>query len=252
MSRAPQIVEEQLLAELRLLKLPAIARIFQETGRRARQEGWTQEEYLLELLQQEGRSRLDNVAKARIREAAFPQHKTLSQFDFSLQPELSRDRLIRLSRCEWVKSCQAILLVGPVGTGKTHLGIALGLEAAQRRHRVRFYRAEELVRLLSEAKGEGEVTKWMKKLEKVDVLVLDELGFIPFDRTGAELLFNVLVQRYQRRATVLTSNLAFSEWGRVFGDEKLTAALLDRLAENAEVLTTSGSSYRMKRSLEKV
>jgi DNA replication protein DnaC len=246
----PLIVEEQVVAELRELRLPGISKAFREVGRQARQEGWTQEEYLLELLQVESRGRLDKVAQSRIREAGFPTQKTLDQFDFGAQPEVSRDRLIRLARCEWVKACQAVLLVGPVGTGKTHLGTALGMEAAQRRHRVKFWRAEELVRLLTEARGQGEVTKLMKKLDRYEVLILDELGFIPFDRTGAELLFNVLANRYQRRATVISSNLAFSEWGRVFGDEKLTAALLDRLGEKAEVIATSGSSYRLRRREE--
>lgn len=125
--------------------------------------------------------------------------------------------------------------------------IALGIEAAQRRHRVRFFRADELVRALTEAKSQHEVGRLTKRLDGVDVLIVDELGFVPFDRTGAELLFNLLATRYQRRATVVTTNLAFSEWTKVFGDEKLTAALLDRIAENAHVVLTGGSSYRTRR-----
>lgn len=241
-------IEANIVAHLRELKLPGIARSYRELARQARDQGWPPEEYLLELLDAELRSRTENVAKQRLQEARLPARKTLDQFDFSVQPELDRDRVMRLSRCEWVGARQPVLLAGPVGTGKTHLAIALGIEAAQRRHRVRFFRADDLVRTLTEAKSQHEVGRLTRRLDRVDVLILDELGFVPFDRTGAELLFNLLATRYQRRATVVTTNLAFSEWAKVFGDEKLTAALLDRLADNAHVLLTTGSSYRMRRS----
>lgn len=240
-------IEANVVAHLRELKLPGIARTFRECARQAREHGWAPEEYLLELLDAELRSRTENVAKQRLQEARFPARKTLDQFDFGAQPGLDREKLMRLSRCEWVGAKQPVLLAGPVGTGKTHLAIALGIEAAQRRHRVRFFRADELVRALTEAKSQHEVGRLTKRLDGVDVLIVDELGFVPFDRTGAELLFNLLATRYQRRATVVTTNLAFSEWTKVFGDEKLTAALLDRIAENAHVVLTGGSSYRTRR-----
>jgi DNA replication protein DnaC len=240
-------IEANVVAHLRELKLPGIARSFRELARQAREHGWAPEEYLLELLDAELRSRTENVAKQRLQEARFPARKTLDQFDFGAQPGLDREKVMRLSRCEWVGGKQPVLLAGPVGTGKTHLAIALGIEAAQRRHRVRFFRADDLVRTLTEAKSQHEVGRLTKRLDGVDVLIVDELGFVPFDRTGAELLFNLLANRYQRRATVVTTNLAFSEWTKVFGDEKLTAALLDRIAENAHVVLTGGSSYRTRR-----
>lgn len=247
-----RVLEEAVKQHLRALKLPCMAREYRELARQAREHGWTEEEYLFELLEREIQQRSENVARQRLREAHFPAHKTLDQFDFSLQRELDRDRLVRLTRCEWVQAAQPVLFAGPVGTGKTHLAIALGIEAAKRRHRVRFFRTDELVRSLTEARSQYEVTRLTSRLDKVEVLILDELGFVPFDRTGAELLFNLLAGRYQRRATVVTSNLAFSEWSRVFGDEKLTAALLDRLADGAHVITTSGTSFRMRRSLQTV
>jgi len=243
-----RVLEEAVKQHLRTLKLPCIAREFRELGRQAREHGWTEEEYLLELLEREVQQRSVNVAKQRLREAHFPARKTLDQFDFGFQPDLDRDKLVRLTRCEWIPSAQPVLFAGPVGTGKTHLAIALGIEATKRRHRVRFFRTDELVRSLTEARSSHEVTRLTKRLDRVDVLILDELGFVPFDRTGAELLFNLLAGRYQRRSTVVTTNLAFSEWGRVFGDDKMTAALLDRLADGAHIITTSGTSFRMRRS----
>lgn len=242
-----KLMDEAIRIHLRAMKLPGIGKVFRELARQARESGWSYEEYLRELLEAEARQRTENVARQRLHEARFPSHKTLDQFEFDAQPALDRDHVLRLARCEWVPRAQPVLLAGPVGTGKTHLAIALGIEAAKRRHRVRFFRADDLVRQLTEAKSQHEVTRLMARLDRVEVLIVDELGFVPFDRTGAELLFNVLAKRHQRRATVVTTNLAFSEWVRVFGDEKLTVALLDRLAEGAHVLTTSGTSHRTRR-----
>lgn len=239
------ITKENIRLHARALKLPTIARQLEDVGRRAREAGWAPEEYLLELLDGEVRQRGDNVARQRIAEAHFPLHRTIEQFDFALGG-LDRDRVLQLARCEWVRARQPVVLAGPVGTGKTHLAIALGIEAAHRRFRVRFHRAADLVRMLAEAKSQHELGRMMKRLVALDVLVVDELGFVPFDRTGAELLFNALADRHLRRSTLVTTNLAFSEWVTVLGDEKMTAALLDRLSENAHVLTTSGSSYRAR------
>jgi len=247
MNRAPEIVEAQLQMVLRQLKMPGVLRELSDVVRQMRGEGWTAEEFLLEVLTRELQSREDNTIKRRLHEACFPQIKTLEAFDYTVQPDVIRTRMMELGRCKWVEESRAVLLAGPVGTGKTHLGIGLGVAAAQRRYRVRFWRVADLVRQLTEAQGERELGKWMKRLEQVEVLILDELGFVPLERQGAELLFHVMADRYQKKATVVTSNLAFREWGKVFGDEKLAAAVLDRLGERAEVIATSGESYRMRR-----
>ncbi len=240
------ILEAALTVHLKALKMPGALRVLRDVGRQAREGGWSYEEYLRELLDAEQCNRAKNVVRHRLREARFPVDKTLEYFDFSLQAELDRDRVLRLARCEWVDEHRAVLIAGPVGTGKTHLAIALGIAAARRKYRVRFYRVDDLVRELTEAKSEHDVGRLLKRLDRIDVLVLDELGFVPFERTGAELLFSVVARRSLKRSTVVTTNLAFSEWVQVFGSDKLTAALLDRLGERAEVLLTRGSSYRMR------
>ena len=193
-------------------------------------------------------SRHESVIRQRLREARFPEVKTLDTFDFAAADGVSATQIHTLARGEWVTAPENLIFAGPIGTGKTHLAIALGVEATKQKRRVLFTRAADLVRQLLEARDTRELTRLQQRLLRVDVLIVDELGFVPFDRTGGELLFNLLTDRYERRATVVTTNLAFAEWVTVFaGDEKLTTALLDRFAHHATVITTKGKSYRMRK-----
>lgn len=229
------------------LKMPAAAREYKALARQAQDGGWNYEDFLRELLEVEITSRQQSTALRRIKEARFPEIKTLDQIDWDALQGISKPKLLELATCGYIEKAEDLVLVGPIGTGKSHIAVALGVEAARRRRRVLFTRAANLVRSLIEARDERNLGRLQQRLQRVDLLIIDELGFVPFDRTGGELLFNVFSERYERRSTLLTSNLAFSEWVQVFGDEKLTTALLDRLGHHSHVLTTRGPSFRSRK-----
>ena len=247
MSRAA-IVADLIRTQARQLKMPGLARAFEDLARQAREEHWAFEDYLHDILAAEINSRVESAVKQRIRGAGFPELKTLDEFDFAIAEGVAAAKIADLAKGNWIGAGENVLLVGPIGTGKTHLAIALGIEAARQRRRVAFHRAADLVCALVEARDAKELGRYQRRLERVDLLIVDELGFVPFDHKGGELLFNALAQRHGRRSVLITSNLAFREWPRVFGgDEKLATALLDRLAEQAAVITTKGKSYRMRK-----
>lgn len=229
---------------LKALKMPAIARDYIAISRQARDGQWQYEEFLKELLEKEINNRQERATAMRLKAAQFPEIKTLDQVDWTSLEGISKPKILELSSCEYIKKAQDLILAGPIGTGKTMLSICLGIEATRRSHSVFFTRAANLVRLLIEAKDERTLGRLHQRLHKVELLIIDELGFVPFDRTGGELLFNLFAERYSRRSTVVTTNLAFSEWVQVFGCEKLTTALLDRLGHHSHILTTKGASFR--------
>jgi len=231
-------------AHTRVLKLPTVGRECDAFARQALEDGQHPLGFLRVLLDAETAMRAEHASERRLHAARLPARKTLSQFDWRRAHGLERARIEDLARCAWISAARNVVLVGPVGTGKTHVAIALGIEAIKRGHNVVFFRASDLVRALTEARDARILSRLQDKLRRASLLLLDELGFVPFEKAGGELLFDVLSDRHERAATIITSNLAFSEWNRVFGDDKLTAALLDRLAQHADVLVTRGPGDR--------
>ena len=238
-------------AHCRELKMPHLLKQHQDVARQARSAGLDYEEFLRQLLEIEVLSRQQSAAARRLREAQFPEVKSFEQVDWDALSGVSRPKLRELASCAYIEAGDDVVFAGPIGTGKSHLAIALGVEATRRRYRVAFTRAADLVRALLEARDDRVLGRLHARFQRVDLLILDELGFVPFDKAGGELLFNLLSERYEKRSTVITTNLAFGEWVQVFGSEKLTTALLDRLGHHAHVITTRGDSFRTRGRIRK-
>lgn len=197
------------------LKLPAIGREYASLARRAGDGGWSYVEFLRELLDEELRSRQERTCARRLREARFPDIKTLDQIEWDVLSGVSKPKITELAGCAYIEAAEDIVIAGPIGTGKTHLAIALGVGAARRRYRVVFARAADLVRDLLEARDARTLGRLHQRIQRATLLIVDELGFVPFDRAGGELLFNLISERYERKSTIVTTNLAFSEWVQV-------------------------------------
>jgi len=223
---------------------------FEKLAREAAQANEGYEPYLLRLTELEVAARTSNAVQARIRQAGFPLHKDFDTFDFTAVPALSKPKVLELARGEWIEQRCNVCLIGSPGTGKTHCAIALGLAACRQGRRVRFTTAAALVTRLEEAQKQYQLDRVLAQLDKTDLLICDELGYLSFSRAGAELLFQVFAERYERKSLLVTSNLAFSEWGQVFQGERMTAALLDRLTHRCQILEMNGESFRFRESMK--
>lgn len=237
---------------LKRLKLPTMRRLYKELAREAADHNKTFEDYLLTLLEQEVIQREDNQLRVRLKAAGFPLPKTLDSFDFSALPSLNKQKVLELSRAEFVKARENVLCIGNSGTGKTHLATSLGMAACRKGYRVRFWRVGQLAQELLEAQHEHRLTRMEKQWLRLDLVILDELGYVSLSRPGSELLFQFLAARYERGSLVITTNLEFQEWPQVFGDEKMTAALVDRITHRAHILEMNGESYRFRESLRRL
>lgn len=234
---------------LKQLRLPTVARQYSAVARDAQDRNLGYEEYLLALLEQESLVREENQRQQRLKKATFPTTKTLDLFEFHLMPSLSKTKVLALSKGEFVEKHENALLIGNSGTGKSHIATALGIELVQSGYRVRFVTAHALVEELLMAKEEHRLLSFEKQWMKYDAVICDELGYVPFTKMGAELLFQFFSARHERGSMIVTSNLDFGDWVQIFGDEKLTAALLDRLTHHAHILLMNGDSYRFRQTL---
>jgi DNA replication protein DnaC len=239
-----------LQAQLRELNLTNMARHIETHLRQARDRGTDQAEFLAELTEMELRTRSEHREQRRIKEARFPLLKPLDVFDFEATPSLDR-RLVRaLADGEYMVAHRNVILLGKSGTGKTHLAIALGIEACRRNHRVRFVTGYALANELIEARGEKELGRVVGRYARLDLLIVDELGYVPFSKEGAELLFQILAERHERGSVIITTNLGFADWTQIFGDANMTAALLDRLTHRAHIIECDWDSYRLKQAMK--
>lgn len=235
---------------LKRLRLPTFLHNYAKVAEDAAQSGLGYDQFLLALAEQEVLQREANQRQRRIREARFPVQKELASFDFSCVSSPNKQRVLELARGTYLEKAEPIILVGNPGLGKTHIATGLALTACHQRHRVRFYTAAGLVNELILAQDEHRLSQFMARALRHKLIVLDELGFIPFSATGAQLIFQFCSALYERVAMIVTTNLRFADWVQVFGDERLTAALLDRLAHKAHILEFIGESYRFRQRMQ--
>jgi len=244
-SDAPQML---LTHYLKSLRLPTFLREHNKLARLCSTQGVDHLEYLSRLAELELIERESRMIERRIKLAKFPAIKSLDSFDFKAVPSLNKMQVLELARCDYIERRENIIALGPSGTGKTHIALGLGVAACQKGLNVGFITASALVHELMEARDEKTLLRFQKKLSSYKLLIIDELGFVPLSKTGAELLFEVFSQRYECGSTMVTSNLPFDEWTETFGSDRLTGALLDRLTHHVNILEMNGDSYRLNQS----
>jgi DNA replication protein DnaC len=236
---------------LSALHLPTVKAECEQVARQAATENLDHLGFLLRLCERELADRQQRAYQRRLKAARFPQLKSIDAFDFTAQPSLNRALVLELLRCEFIERRECVILSGGPGTGKTHIATGLAAAACQRGKRVRFYRVSELVTALLEAREEKALGRLRGQLARLDVLVLDEFGYVPTSQVGGELLFDVISTAYERTSVIVTTNLPFERWTEVLGNERLVGATLDRLTHRCHRLEATGESYRLREARER-
>jgi DNA replication protein DnaC len=239
-------VSSELAFLTRALKAPTLRDAVDRLAERARAESWTHEEFLAACLQREVAAREAHGGEGRIRAARFPARKSLEDFDFEHARGLPRDQIAHLGTLDFVTARENVVFLGPPGTGKTHLATGIAVRACQAGHRVLFATASEWVDRLASAHHDGRLQDELRRLGRYPLLVIDEVGYIPFEPEAANLFFQLVSARYERASLIVTSNKPFGRWGEVFGDDTVAAAMIDRLVHHADVIALKGDSYRLK------
>ena len=245
-------LKRQIEYHMGVLHLKGMLSIYKELSERAGESKFTYEEYLALLLEEEIKRRTEGSIKAKIGKAHLPYLKTIEEFDFSFQPNLKEKEVIRLCSLEFIEKKGNVIFLGPPGVGKTHLAVSIGIKACMARYRVAFKTAQKLIEELILAKREGNLMERVIAYGRLHLLIIDELGYMPVTREQANLLFQLISMRYEKGSIILTSNYNFDEWGKIFEDNVVAAAIIDRLVHHADIFFINGSSYRLKDKLKKV
>lgn len=240
-----------LIENLKKLKLSTMLRDLESMIRQANQESLSYEEFLLNLSEAEVRTRQENGRKRRLQDAKFPILKPMETFDFDAAPGLDIRLMKELSNCDYIKKGRNIIFVGKSGAGKTHLSIALGMEACKQGISPRFVTGCGLANELIEARDEKQLGRAVKRYASYGLLIIDELGYIPFSKEGAQLIFQILAERHEKKSVIITTNKGFGDWTEIFGDLSMTAALLDRVTHKAHIINCTWDSYRLKETLQR-
>ncbi len=242
---------KRLEAQLQALKLAGILTCYHELAERAANGKLQYEEYLSLVLEEELTGKTERSQKSKIQKARFPFIKTMEEFDFSFQPGIGEKEMLRLGALEFIENKGNLVFLGPPGVGKTHLAVGLGIKACRAKYRVLFVTAQKLIEELMLSVRDGSITQKLLAYSRLDLLIIDELGYMPISREQANLLFQLISLRYERGAIILTSNYNFDDWGKVFQDNVVAAAIIDRIVHHAKIFYINGSSYRLKNKLKK-
>jgi DNA replication protein DnaC len=241
----------RLESQMRALKLKGMMSCYQEISDQAAQGKLQYEEYLSLLLEEEIRGKTERSVKTKIHKARFPFLKTLEAFDFSFQPALGEKEILRLGSLEFIEKRENLIFLGPPGVGKTHLAVGIGLKACCAKYRVLFMTAQKLMEDLMLSLKEGTITSKLLAYSRLNLLIIDELGYMPITKEQANLLFQLVSIRYERGSVILTSNYSFDDWGQIFQDNVVAAAIIDRIVHHARIFYINGSSYRLKNKLKR-
>ena len=235
----------------KLLSLPLIKEIYLKEAEEAAKSKISYQQFLYNLLKQQANLRIDNSVNRKIKKAKFPFIKTIEEYDFSFQPEVDEKLIRELSELNFMEEGKNIIFVGPPGVGKTHLAVGIGIKAAMKRNRVLFFNAEELITELIASKISNRIAEYIESLSRIDLLIINELGYLEVNKEASSLFFKLISKRYEKKSTIVTTNKRFEEWGEIFGDEVIATAILDRLLHHCYVFLINGKSYRMRELFEK-